>query len=108
MKVMENRGMTQAEASTAKENATPQIKDFVVLVPLLATALAVMYDVGYFTQFDLSYFSFFSLSEHVVFALSALPFALIVSIGMIPSFFSCSISIQGFPSPSLCYCPSWP
>jgi hypothetical protein len=62
----------------------PPFKDSVVLVPLLAGALAVMYDIGYFSEFDLSYFSFFSLSEHLVFALQALPYAALFSAAIVP------------------------
>ena len=44
-----------------------------VVVPLIATTLAVTFDVGYFYGLDINYFTFFSLSEHIVFALQALP-----------------------------------
>jgi hypothetical protein len=43
--------------------------------PVFASALAVTYDVGFFTGIGISFFSFFSLSEHLVFALQALPLA---------------------------------
>jgi hypothetical protein len=52
------------------------LKDYLVLFPAIASAIAITYDVGYFSAFDLSYFSFFTLSEHIVFALQALPAAL--------------------------------
>lgn len=57
-------------------------KDFLVLVPLVGTALAVTYDVGYFNGFGIRFFSFFSLSEHIVFALSAFPEALVFAFGI--------------------------
>ncbi|MCP3369892.1 hypothetical protein [Bradyrhizobium cajani] len=44
--------------------------------PLLASSLAVTYDVGFFVGIGLGFFSFFSLSEHLVFALQSLPFAI--------------------------------
>ena len=52
------------------------IKDFFVLSPIIGTALALIYDVGYFYGVGISYFTLFSLSEHIVFALPALPVAL--------------------------------
>jgi hypothetical protein len=55
-------------------------KEFLVVVPLLGSALAVTSDVGYFYGLDLSFFSFFSLTEHIVFAIEALPLALTVAI----------------------------
>ena len=44
-------------------------------VPLLASSIAVFYDVGFFYALDASFFNFFSVSEHLVFSLQALPFA---------------------------------
>ncbi|QIP05752.1 hypothetical protein [Bradyrhizobium symbiodeficiens] len=44
--------------------------------PLLASSLAITYDVGFFVGVGIGYFSFFSLSEHLVFALQSLPFAI--------------------------------
>lgn len=66
------------------EHQTAQIdfsmsKDFMVLVPLFGTALAITYDVGYFSGINLDLFTFFSLSEHTVFALQVFPFALIAA-----------------------------
>jgi hypothetical protein len=58
-------------------------KDYVVLLPVLASAMAVTYDVGYFGALDISYFSFFSLSEHIVFAIQALPFAIIAAMAVL-------------------------
>jgi hypothetical protein len=49
---------------------------FVVLIPLLGSALAVTFNVGYFSGINLNLFSIFSLSEHTVSALEVLPEAL--------------------------------
>ena len=54
-------------------------KDFFLLIPLLGSALAVTYDVGFFVGVNLHLFSLFSLSEHIVFALEALPPALLIA-----------------------------
>jgi hypothetical protein len=51
-------------------------KEFLVLLPLLLTTLAVTYDVAFFSGINIELFSFFSLSEHIVFALQATPLAL--------------------------------
>jgi hypothetical protein len=65
-------------AVAARTNGMPPFKDFLTFVPLLATALAIFYDVGYFYGFDLNYFSFFTLNEHIVFALQVLPYGMLV------------------------------
>jgi len=54
-------------------------KDAFVLLPLIGTALAVIYDVGFFSGIGPAYFTVFSLSEHIIFALYFLPFAIIVT-----------------------------
>lgn len=38
-------------------------KDYLFLIPLLGTALAIIYDVGYFDGIDLYFFSFFPLAN---------------------------------------------
>jgi hypothetical protein len=43
--------------------------------PIFASAIALTFDVGYFSGIDINYFTLFSLSEHLVFALEALPLA---------------------------------
>ena len=66
------------EADTAK-TATLPFKDLFILLPLLASALAFAFNVGYFSALDVDYFSFFSLSEHIVFSLQGLPLAIILA-----------------------------
>jgi hypothetical protein len=44
------------------------------LVPILAVALAVTFDAGYFWGVDINFFTLFSLSEHLVFAIEAIPY----------------------------------
>jgi hypothetical protein len=51
-------------------------KDSLIAFPLLGSALALTYDVGYFTGTDINFFSMFSISEHVTFALETIPLAL--------------------------------
>jgi hypothetical protein len=55
-------------------------KDFLVLVPLLGSGLAVIFDVGFFDGLNIHYFTLFSLSEHIVFALEALPAAIVFAL----------------------------
>jgi len=74
-------------AAAARPNGMPPLKDFIIFVPLLATALAVTYDVGYFTGFDINYFTFFSLNEHIVFALQVLPYAMLLCVLYLPQVF---------------------
>jgi hypothetical protein len=56
-------------------------KEFLILVPVLGSALAILYDVGYFTAIGLNWFSVFSITEHITFALQILPFALTFAAG---------------------------
>ncbi|WP_028134352.1 hypothetical protein [Bradyrhizobium japonicum] len=60
----------------------PHLKDAIVIVPLLGTALAITYDVGFFGGIGLPYFTMFTLSEHIVFALEAVPFVIIVIVAI--------------------------
>ena len=66
-------------AKEAKPDAAPNLasKEWLLLVPLLGSGLAVTYDAGYFAGIGLHFFTFFSLSEHIVFALGILPLAII-------------------------------
>jgi hypothetical protein len=74
-------------AVAARPDGIPPLKDFITFVPILATALAVFYDVGYFSGFDINYFSFFTLNEHIVFALEILPTAMLVCALSLPQVF---------------------
>jgi hypothetical protein len=66
----------RARLREATMNQDWQLKDLIAVVPLLASAFAFAYVVGYFLAFDIAWFPFFSLSEHVVFAIRALPVAI--------------------------------
>src|SRR4051812_23785803 len=63
-------------------------KDFFVLIPLVGTTLAALYEVGFFYGIGISYFTLFSLSEHIVFALTALPLALGLALGLPTAYIS--------------------
>jgi hypothetical protein len=56
------------------------LKEFLVAVPLFASTLAVMFDVGYFSGIDINLFTLFSISEHLVFALEALPLGIALAL----------------------------
>lgn len=58
-------------------------KEFIFLIPLLGSALAITYDVGYFAGVGGSFFTLFSLNEHIVFALQALPIALFAATALV-------------------------
>jgi hypothetical protein len=53
-----------------------EAKDLVVFVTFLSSALALVYDSGFFWGLDLAYFTFFTLAEHLLFALEAIPITL--------------------------------
>ncbi|AWO94305.2 MULTISPECIES: hypothetical protein [Bradyrhizobium] len=65
--------------------AKPQLefKEVAVLIPLIGTAIAISYDVGYFYGLDIKLFTLFSITEHVVFALEATPVAFVLAIFLI-------------------------
>jgi hypothetical protein len=54
---------------------TIDLKTLAVIGPVFASALAVLYDVGFFTGINIDFFTFFTLSEHLLFALQAIPYA---------------------------------
>lgn len=67
-------------AETFSEETSNQFglnKELLILVPVLGSALAAIFDVGYFTAINISVFTLFSLNEHIVFALQNLPYALL-------------------------------
>lgn len=71
--------MPDASSPAIEDHNLAINKDLIVAIPLLVTAIAATFDVGYFSGIDINYFTLFSLSEHLVFALEALPMALVVS-----------------------------
>ena len=54
-------------------------KEWLIALPVLGSALAVTYDVGYFWGLNINFFTVFSISEHITFALQVIPLALFVS-----------------------------
>jgi hypothetical protein len=66
--------MTPTEQGSAKASAL-FTKDLVVAIPIIGTAIAISYDVGYFYGIDIRLFTLFSIAEHIVFALEAAPLA---------------------------------
>ena len=64
------------------ETAKPQLefKEVAVLIPLIGTAIAISYDVGYFYGIDIHLFTLFSLAEHILFAFAAAPVAFVLAI----------------------------
>jgi len=64
-----------------------QIKEALIVVPLLASALALTWEVAFFLRIKGSAFGFFNVSEHITFALQALPIALIASLTIVGQVF---------------------
>lgn len=62
-----------------KQDNSSIIGQLPVVAPLLASAAAIAFDVGYFWGVDINYFTVFSLSEHLTFSFEALPVALFVA-----------------------------
>jgi hypothetical protein len=76
----------QDESVTAKSKSEPwSVKDGLIAIPFLASALALTWEVGFFIRIKGGAFGIFSISEHVTFALQALPVA----------FFAATIIIAG-------------
>jgi hypothetical protein len=55
-----------------------EIKDLMVMIPLLGSGLAITYEIGSFYPLGSSAFGLFSLSEHLLWALAAFPIVLIL------------------------------
>jgi hypothetical protein len=55
------------------------LKDALIAIPFLASALALTSEVGYFIPIKGGAFGLFSIAEHLTFALQALPIALLVT-----------------------------
>jgi di/tricarboxylate transporter len=74
----------KAEKVEARKLEEPwQIKEGLIIVPFLASALALTWEVGFFLRIKGSAFGLFTLSEHLTFALQALPLALLAAIGVV-------------------------
>jgi hypothetical protein len=56
------------------------LKDGLVAIPFIASALALTWEVGYFLKIGGGSFGLFSLAEHITFAIQALPAAIAVTI----------------------------
>lgn len=67
--------MSDKPDDTAASVWTTDVKTLTLIGPVLASALAVLYDVGFFTGINVDFFTFFTLSEHLLFALQAIPLA---------------------------------
>jgi hypothetical protein len=74
------QAMTEAPDQSIVQPFAP--KDYLVLLPALASAIALSYDVGCFLMYGVTFMGFFSLTEHLVFALEALPLALALGMGI--------------------------
>jgi hypothetical protein len=74
--------------------STPKLefKEITVLIPLIGSAIAISYDVGYFYGTDIRLFTLFSLAEHILFAFAAAPVALAMTI-LLTAFFGPSIDV---------------
>jgi hypothetical protein len=55
------------------------------IVPIVTSAFAFAFEIGYFYSIDIGWFSLFSLSEHTEFALRAFPIAIAASVAMLIS-----------------------
>lgn len=69
-----------SESVNAEKPKTSFAKEYVFLVPLICSALALSFDVGYFWELDINFFTMFSLQEHLVFSLEVLPTAISVAV----------------------------
>jgi hypothetical protein len=82
------RAMAEGETT-----ALLNVKEAVLVVPILASALALTYDVGYFWGIDVNLFTLFSISDHILFSIEALPLALAFSSFVIADAF---LTLRGY------------
>jgi hypothetical protein len=78
--------MSVSERQATFEAPDFELKGLAVLVPMISSAIAITYDVGFFAEIDIRFFTLFSLSEHVVFALQALPVATVLALLIVSTF----------------------
>ena len=71
-----------------KEDVSDFKREYLVVLPLFGTTLAISFDVGYFIWLDFDLFNVFSVSEHIAFAMQLVPFIVGASVVMI----TCSIA----------------
>src|SRR4051794_17340419 len=71
--------MSENSSETLKGNDVG-LKDALVVIPLLASSLAITWEVGYFSRLGGGSFALFSLTEHIAFAVQALPLAIAVAL----------------------------
>ena len=55
------------------------LKDVLVAIPVLSSALALTWELGYSGRIGGSSFGFFSIAEHLIFAIQVLPYALLLT-----------------------------
>lgn len=65
----------KAEKNIESSSEPWPVKDGLIAIPFLASALALTWEVGFFLRIKGGAFGMFSVSEHVTFALQALPLA---------------------------------
>jgi hypothetical protein len=85
----EDKDKGAANMSSTAVGDRMQVKDVVVLVPILGSSLALTWEAGQF--FPTGGFRLFSLSEHLLSAIAALPIALIAAVVAI-------VAVTFFPS----------
>jgi hypothetical protein len=77
------RGISMSDIKTddASDRATERwsVKEGLVLIPVLSSALALTWEVGYFLRIGGGSFGLFSLAEHITFAVQGLPVAIAVA-----------------------------
>jgi hypothetical protein len=72
------------------------LKDGLVVVPFLASGLAMTWEVGFFLRIKGGAFGLFSVAEHVTFALQALPVALaLTSLIIVGSSYNNILNVYG-------------
>ena len=88
----------------AEEEAVAKwsLKDVLIVIPSLASALALTWEVGYFVRIRGGAFGLFSIAEHLTFALQALPIALAMSMvgvtGLVSERISKSVVVRSQPA----------
>jgi hypothetical protein len=83
----EAMGDIESEPSVQVERWS--MKDGLLVIPLLASALALTWEVGYFLEIGGGSFGLFSLAEHITFTIETLPIALaLATMVMLAMFFN--------------------
>ena len=83
--------INQTDAPQAAKSETWQVKEALIAIPFVASALAMTWEVGFFVGIKGGAFGLFTVSEHITYALQALPIAFVVALILVGQIFQFAV-----------------